>query len=198
MCLDVTSWGPKEWERYQLLYMYIYIHPHQQELSYKSNSYLCLSNIIIKFQIKNLKKCSGDILFCVSDFITTRSLKQEPEICGHFKQGAPVQFHNKHGSGVWTGEILVGKCLELKNTSSKILTFKSEVHHLFTFVLLLQLHEVDVAVSDMLNPTEMNCDVACLVYDVTNPRTFEFCARMYLVNRDFGIICQSQNVCLRC
>lgn len=44
----------------------------------------------------------------------------------------------------------------------------------------LLLHEVDVAVSDMLNPTEMNCDVACLVYDVTNPRTFEFCARMYL------------------
>lgn len=76
----------------------------------------------------------------------------------------------------------------MKNTSSKFLTFKSEVHHLFTFVLLLQLHEVDVAVSDMLNPTEMNCDVACLVYDVTNPRTFEFCARMYLVNRDFGII----------
>lgn len=86
----------------------------------------------------------------------------------------------------------------MKNTSSKILTFKSEVHHLFTFVLLLQLHEVDVAVSDMLNPTEMNCDVACLVYDVTNPRTFEFCARMYLVNRDFGIICYSQSICFRC
>lgn len=44
----------------------------------------------------------------------------------------------------------------------------------------LMLHEVDVVVSDMLNPTEMNCDVACLLYDVTNPRSFEFCAKMYL------------------
>ncbi|XP_069122733.1 mitochondrial Rho GTPase 1-A-like isoform X2 [Argopecten irradians] len=43
----------------------------------------------------------------------------------------------------------------------------------------LLLHEVDVSVCDMLNPTEMNCDVACLVYDSTNPRSFEFCARMY-------------------
>ncbi|OWF40098.1 Mitochondrial Rho GTPase 1 [Mizuhopecten yessoensis] len=44
----------------------------------------------------------------------------------------------------------------------------------------LLLHEVDVSVCDMLNPTEMNCDVACLVYDSTNPRSFDFCARMYL------------------
>lgn len=44
----------------------------------------------------------------------------------------------------------------------------------------LMLHEVDVAVSDMLSPTETNCDVACLLYDVTNPRSFEFCARMFL------------------
>lgn len=44
----------------------------------------------------------------------------------------------------------------------------------------LMIHEVDVAVSDMLSPTETNCDVACLLYDVTNPRSFEFCARMYL------------------
>ncbi|WAQ97631.1 MIRO1-like protein [Mya arenaria] len=44
----------------------------------------------------------------------------------------------------------------------------------------LMLHEVDVAWSDMLSPTETNCDVACLLYDVTNPRSFEFCARMYM------------------
>ena len=35
---------------------------------------------------------------------------------------------------------------------------------------------------DMLTPTELDCDVACLVYDVTNPQSFEFCARMYLVS----------------
>ena len=36
--------------------------------------------------------------------------------------------------------------------------------------------------SEVLTPTELDCDVACLLYDVTNPRTFEFCARMYLVS----------------
>lgn len=46
-----------------------------------------------------------------------------------------------------------------------------------------------MVVSDMLNFIEMNCDVVCLVYDVINFRIFEFCVRMYLVKRDFGIIC---------
>ncbi|KAL8577336.1 hypothetical protein ACOMHN_044842 [Nucella lapillus] len=44
----------------------------------------------------------------------------------------------------------------------------------------LLLHEVDVSMIDVLTPTEMDCDVACLLYDVTNPRSFEFCARLYL------------------
>ncbi|XP_005102389.1 mitochondrial Rho GTPase 1-A isoform X1 [Aplysia californica] len=44
----------------------------------------------------------------------------------------------------------------------------------------LMLHEVDMMMCDMLTPTELDCDVACLVYDVTNPQSFEFCARMYL------------------
>lgn len=35
---------------------------------------------------------------------------------------------------------------------------------------------------EMLTPTELDCDVACLMYDVTNPHSFEFCARMYLVS----------------
>lgn len=60
MCLDVTSWGPKEWERYQLLYIYIYIciNPHQQELSYKSYSFLCHQ---ISYN-KTLK--SAQVIFC--------------------------------------------------------------------------------------------------------------------------------------
>ena len=36
-------------------------------------------------------------------------------------------------------------------------------------------------VTDALMPTEVQCDVCCLVYDVTNPRSFEFVARIYLV-----------------
>eukprot|EP00088_Acartia_fossae_P034330 TRINITY_DN35243_c0_g1_i2.p1 TRINITY_DN35243_c0_g1~~TRINITY_DN35243_c0_g1_i2.p1 ORF type:complete len:508 (-),score=61.70 TRINITY_DN35243_c0_g1_i2:215-1657(-) len=33
---------------------------------------------------------------------------------------------------------------------------------------------------DELNSLETNCDVVCLVYDVSNPRSFELCARLYL------------------
>ena len=51
------------------------------------------------------------------------------------------------------------------------------------FMIVFQLHEVDVSMSEVLTPTELDCDVACLLYDVTNPRTFQFCARMYLVSR---------------
>ncbi|XP_066292561.1 mitochondrial Rho GTPase 1-A-like isoform X2 [Branchiostoma lanceolatum] len=43
----------------------------------------------------------------------------------------------------------------------------------------LLLHEIDVGISDILTPEDMDCDVACLLYDVTDPRTFEYCARMY-------------------
>ncbi|BFZ03685.1 hypothetical protein BsWGS_06724 [Bradybaena similaris] len=44
----------------------------------------------------------------------------------------------------------------------------------------LMLHEIDMMMCEMLTPTELDCDVACLMYDVTNPHSFEFCARMYL------------------
>ena len=35
--------------------------------------------------------------------------------------------------------------------------------------------------SDGLNSTQTHCDVVCLVYDASNPRSFEYCARIYLV-----------------
>ncbi|XP_041977694.1 mitochondrial Rho GTPase isoform X1 [Aricia agestis] len=45
----------------------------------------------------------------------------------------------------------------------------------------LVLREVGVArVSDPLQPAEVNCDVACLLYDVANPRSFEYIARIYI------------------
>lgn len=43
----------------------------------------------------------------------------------------------------------------------------------------LLLQEIDVGLSDTLRAPELSCDVACLLYDVTNPRSFEYCARMY-------------------
>ena len=36
-------------------------------------------------------------------------------------------------------------------------------------------------VSDGLMPSEVSCDVCCLVYDASNPRSFEFVARIFLV-----------------
>ncbi len=50
--------------------------------------------------------------------------------------------------------------------------------------------DIDVQhVTDALMPSEVHCDVCCLVYDVTNPRSFEFVARIYLV--ELGELCLS-------
>ena len=38
-----------------------------------------------------------------------------------------------------------------------------------------------LAAADGLDSTQTNCDVVCLVYDSSNPRSFEYCARIYLV-----------------
>jgi hypothetical protein len=46
----------------------------------------------------------------------------------------------------------------------------------------LQLHEVDVhSPEDTLTQYEKSADVVCLLYDVSNPSSFEYCARIYLV-----------------
>lgn len=39
-------------------------------------------------------------------------------------------------------------------------------------------------VSDPLLPHEVQCDVACLMYDVNNPKSFEYIARIYIVSVD--------------
>ncbi|XP_066966976.1 mitochondrial Rho GTPase isoform X2 [Macrobrachium rosenbergii] len=45
----------------------------------------------------------------------------------------------------------------------------------------LVLHDIDVHnITDALMPNEVQCDVACLVYDVSNPKSFEYVARIYL------------------
>lgn len=35
-------------------------------------------------------------------------------------------------------------------------------------------------VLDPLQPQEVHCDVACLVYDTNNPKSFEYIARIYI------------------
>lgn len=45
--------------------------------------------------------------------------------------------------------------------------------------LLFQLH--DVSDSEFLTDAETVCDAVCLVYDVSNPKSFEYCARIFKV-----------------
>lgn len=47
--------------------------------------------------------------------------------------------------------------------------------------LFFQLH--DVSDSDFLTDAETICDAVCLVYDVSNPKSFEYCARIFKVCR---------------
>ncbi len=43
-----------------------------------------------------------------------------------------------------------------------------------------KLHEV-MPDFDFLSESDLACDVVCLVYDVNNPRSFEYCAKVYKV-----------------
>lgn len=35
---------------------------------------------------------------------------------------------------------------------------------------------------DFMSEADLACDVVCLVYDVNNPHSFEYCAKMFKVN----------------
>ncbi|XP_064550292.1 mitochondrial Rho GTPase isoform X2 [Drosophila montana] len=65
--------------------------------------------------------------------------------------------------------------------------FKTNVVHCINSVQVygqekhLILRDIDVRHAlDPLQPQEVNCDVACLVYDASNPRSFEYVARIYI------------------
>lgn len=40
---------------------------------------------------------------------------------------------------------------------------------------------------DFLSEADLACDVVCLVYDVSDPRSFEYCAKVYKVGQFFLI-----------
>lgn len=47
----------------------------------------------------------------------------------------------------------------------------------------LVLKDIDLANKDaVLHPTDVACDVVCLVYDGTNPQSFEYIANVYSVS----------------
>ncbi len=49
------------------------------------------------------------------------------------------------------------------------------------FFSLSQLHEV-LPDFEFLSEADLACDVVCLVYDISNPRSFEYCAKVYKVS----------------
>lgn len=54
----------------------------------------------------------------------------------------------------------------------------------------LVLRDIDVRnISEPLQPSEVQCDVACLVYDVSSPKSFEYTARIYLVSVNKYYMC---------
>lgn len=55
---------------------------------------------------------------------------------------------------------------------------------------ILVLRDINVRnVSDPLMPHEVQCDVACLVYDFNNPKSFEYIARIYIVGVFENCLC---------
>ena len=66
----------------------------------------------------------------------------------------------------------------------------------------LVLQDIDLnRVLDILPTSEILCDVACLVYDASDPNSFEFVARTYLVKSNkllsqFLVVTINYNKCL--
>lgn len=53
---------------------------------------------------------------------------------------------------------------------------------------IMVLKEIDMKnVSDPLMPHEVQCDVACLLYDTSNEKSFEYAARIYIVSNFLNI-----------
>lgn len=51
----------------------------------------------------------------------------------------------------------------------------------FLFFPLLQLYEIDVD-TEFMKASDAACDVACLMYNVNDPKSFNYCACIYKVS----------------
>lgn len=52
-------------------------------------------------------------------------------------------------------------------------------------------------VQDALTPAQIHCDAAALVYDASNPKSFEYIARIYIVSVSFVILSDRvRNICM--
>lgn len=77
----------------------------------------------------------------------------------------------------------IGQCLEEVSDSELegVTQCTINVVHVYGQEKFLVLKDVDLPnVNASLNPADVNCDVVCLVYDGTDPKSFEYIARVYL------------------
>lgn len=52
--------------------------------------------------------------------------------------------------------------------------------HLYDHERYIVLHDINVDPFDSLEPEHLDCDVACLIYDSNNSKSFEYIAKMYI------------------
>lgn len=60
------------------------------------------------------------------------------------------------------------------------------------------MREIDAEITELLSPGDLDCDVACLVYDASNPDSFRFCATTYDVCYSHIITHIMCFVCIAC
>uniref|UniRef100_A0AAX7SWM7 Mitochondrial Rho GTPase n=1 Tax=Astatotilapia calliptera TaxID=8154 RepID=A0AAX7SWM7_ASTCA len=72
-------------------------------------------------------------------------------------------------------QAFLGRNLQVKEHKSFYAISTTYVYGQEKYLLL---HEVMPDI-DFLTETDLACDVVCLVYDVNNPRSFEYCAKVY-------------------
>lgn len=60
-----------------------------------------------------------------------------------------------------------------------------------------KLHEV-MPDFDFLSEADLACDVVCLVYDINNPRSFEYCAKVYKVYTLEKMLISRTEACKAC
>lgn len=111
---------------------------------------------------------------------------------------------HQHDLCLWSGEVPAGKnhlllicfldycfiiCVYYNLLCISISTLQNVNPSICTLCLSLalsvmsahhKLHEV-MPDFDFLSEADLACDVVCLVYDINNPRTFEYCAKVYKV-----------------
>lgn len=92
-----------------------------------------------------------------------------------------VFIRYQHDLRLWSGEVPAGKDQPLQRGRIPLWARRDDpCIFLLTPFSAHQLHEV-MPDFDFLSEADLACDVVCLVYDINNPRSFEYCAKAYKV-----------------